>query len=176
MGYVNVYLQAIGALGGSNWGLEITEKRQIYIACVAPVFSYAAWIWYIPRIRGWTKSHDKQVRALTAIQRRAGRVISGGFHLTGIDAFNAELAILPTDLLLQRTQQMATMRLMSSPVYEWLNEQRIHHQHQLLQSGLEHTENTLSMAEIDIARIEIRLPFAIAPWWTPPSSLSDRLR
>lgn len=62
------------------------------------------------------RAFDKHLRVLTEVQRRAGKVISGGFKLVGADAFNAELHLLPLHLQLKQTQLQALTRLASSPL------------------------------------------------------------
>ncbi|THC87915.1 hypothetical protein EYZ11_012636 [Aspergillus tanneri] len=73
-------LQAISSLGRSKWGLAVKEKRMIYNMCIAPLALYDSSVRQYPRLHGRKKAHDKQVQVLTAIQRRAGHIVTGAFQ------------------------------------------------------------------------------------------------
>lgn len=85
------HLQVITTLKGSKWGLSLKELRLIFMSCIAPIALYAISVWHVPRMQGQMALHDKQVRALTVIQRHACKVISGGFCLVSGDTYNTKL-------------------------------------------------------------------------------------
>jgi hypothetical protein len=120
-------------------------------------------------------SRWQQVRALTAIQRHACKVISGGFRLVSGDAYNAELQLLPMKRRLHKLRMQALARIATSPAYKRICERRIHHPSPLLQSPMHLAEEELQLTmDMDLDKLEVRQPFSVPPWWTAAPISIDR--
>lgn len=130
-------LRAITLLGRSKWGPSLEDKRQVYNACVTPVALYGASVWQHPGAPKKKGMHDRQLRSLVAIQRRAGHSISGGFKVVSRDAFDAELHLLPITQRLRRNRLTALTRIAATPAYQRILRQRAFSQNQALHSALE---------------------------------------
>ena len=162
-------LQAVSALGGGKWGLSLKQLRLVYNACIAPIALYAAPVWYQPRVRGNAAAHDRQVRGLSAVQRRACKAISGGFRLVSGDAYNAELHLLPMSQRIQRLRLQSLARIATTPAYAEILNQRVYHRNPLLQTPLQRAEEELQLImNMDMDRLEMRHPFGAPPWWEAP--------
>jgi ribonuclease HI len=163
-------LQAISALGGSKWGLRLRELRHVYMACITPIMLYAASVWYTPPVRGRMRFHGRQKKVLNRIQRRAGKLIAGAFRTVSGTAFNAELQLTPMPLLLRQRRIQTLIRIATTPAYRMhILDRRRHHQNPLLHTPLESAEEEVELATgVDPRDLEIRLPWAVPPWWEPP--------
>lgn len=167
-------LQAIASLGGSSWGLSGHDRRLIYNACIAPVALYAASVWAKPRIRGFMRAHDRQVRTLTRIQRRAGQLITGAFRTTAADALDAELYLLPMRQRLRQARLQALTRTATLPRYAQIRQIRTYHRDPRLHSPLEASEEELLLqAGVDTEDLETRWPYVVPPWWEAPPVTID---
>ncbi|KAF7174349.1 hypothetical protein CNMCM5623_007004 [Aspergillus felis] len=172
-------LQAISALGGSKWGLRLRELRHIYTACITPIMLYAASVWYAPPARGRRRFHSQQVKVLNRIQRRAGKLIAGAFRTVSGAAFDAELHLTPMPLLLRQRRIQTLIRIATTPAYRMhiLDRRRRHHRNMLLQSPLEAAEEEVELATgVDPREMEIRLPWAVPPWWEPPEVVIEETK
>ncbi|KAK6810769.1 hypothetical protein RU639_013534 [Aspergillus parasiticus] len=113
--------------------------------------------------------HDRQLRSLEAIQRRAGHSISDGFKAVSRDAFDAELHLLPITQRLRRNRLTTLTRIATTPAYRRIPRQRAFSRNQALHSALEATEEELHLrADIDASRMEIITACIVPPWWELP--------
>jgi ribonuclease HI len=108
---------------------------------------------------------------LEQLQKSAAKTISGGFRTVAKDAFNAELHLMPIEIRARMHRTTALARIASSPAYrQILADRALHHRgNQSLRSPLDIAEEELHLAaDIDPRDLEIRTPFAVPPWWSPP--------
>lgn len=162
-------LQAISALGRSKWGLRLADKRLIYNACIVPRALYASSVWMSPDTHGAKAIRKRQLRILTAIQRRAAHGISGAFRKVSGDTLNAQLHLRPMSVRIEENRLKTLTRRSTSPAYRAIKLQRSHYRRPLLRTALETTEEDLELqAEYDIEDFEVRQPFVVPPWWEPP--------
>jgi Reverse transcriptase (RNA-dependent DNA polymerase) len=70
-------VNAMGMLGNSVRGLTPMQKRLLYPSCVVPMMTYGLRLWYFKgaRVQG-------SIKALSQVQARAVRWITGCFHTT----------------------------------------------------------------------------------------------
>jgi ribonuclease HI len=165
-------LQAISAVAGGTWGLQVSDLQKIYTACIASVALYACSAWLATNQRGTSWRYTRQLRALEQLQKNAAKAISGGFRTVSKDAFDAELFLMPIKIRARMQRTMALARIASSPAYKRIVANRAHHRrrNQDLRSPLETAEEEFQLAtDIDPQDMEIRAPFAVPPWWTPPN-------
>ena len=164
-------LQAISAVAGGTWGLHVEDLRQIYTACIASIVLYACSAWLVPGQHGTRWRYRRQMKMLEQLQKNAAKTISGGFRTVAKDAFNAELHLMPMEVRARMHRTAALARIASSPAYRRILEDRTLHVrgNQSLRSPLDMAEEELHLAAgIDARDLEIRTPFAMPPWWSPP--------
>ncbi|GAA92420.1 hypothetical protein AKAW_10534 [Aspergillus luchuensis IFO 4308] len=157
-------VQTLSSVGGSKWGLSLFEKRILYERFVVPQALYASPVWHIPRIHGQMLRHDQQIQTLTAIQRKAGHSIAGGFKAVAGDAFNAELHMMPMKQRLHETRLKTATRIASSNAYAAIVRSRIHSGKPLIRTPLEQAEVALLLqGGIDTQEVKLGLPHVTAP-------------
>lgn len=112
-------ISALTSISGFTWGTKTLSLRILYRATVAPIFCYAASIWYRPdNSSGRRVTLTKQAnRAFSAIQRRTGSVITNAYRTTAGPALNAELNLLPAELLLEQAAAQTWLRVSASPAW-----------------------------------------------------------
>ena len=106
------YALAIAGIAKSKWGSEFKYLRCLFMAVAAPRMDYAAIIWHRSDDT-WTASITAQLRALSSVQDRIMRAITGCFRITAIAAMEHETALLPpqwrlTNKILQILTRMMT--------------------------------------------------------------------
>lgn len=98
-------------------GLSQKHYRQLYIACVRPILTYASMAW-------WT-GKKTQEKKLERVQRRALREVVAAFCTTPIEAIEIEAPVPPIRLHLDQCARRAAMRLNKlstrNPVIQCLN-------------------------------------------------------
>lgn len=159
-------LQAISAVAGSTWGLQIEDLRQIYTACIASIALYACSAWLAPGQRGTRWRYQRQIQVLEQLQKNAAKTISGGFRTVAKDAFNAELHLMPIRIRAQMQRTTTLARIASSPAYRRIVADRAQHarHNQSLRSPLDIAEEEFYLAtDIDPLELEVRSPFAVPP-------------
>ena len=112
------------------------------------------------------------LQKLNTIQQRAGAIIAEAFRTTAGSALDVELFLLPMKQQLEKATGDATARILTSPIHHEIMEGRRPRQRkaQKLQSPIERTTRQ-GMADSWIPNTtpEIRHPYVVPPWWTPPS-------
>jgi hypothetical protein len=111
------------------------------------------------------------MRVLNRIQKRAGKAISGGFRLVSGDAYNAELNLLPMGKALRQRRIQALLRIATTPAYHrHMLKRRSHHRNHATHSPLQSAEEEVHLGTgVDPQELEVRLPYAVPPWWTRPN-------
>ena len=100
--------------------------------------------------------------------------MSGGFKAVAGCAFNAELHLTPMAQRLRDARLKSATRVATSPAYEGIVKRRVHHRQLNLRTPLEHAEEELLLrGDIDLQDVEIRLPYVVPPWWSPPRVTID---
>ena len=164
-------LQAISAVAGGTWGLQVEDLRRIYTACIASIVLYASSAWLAPGQHGTRWRYSRQLKMLEQLQKNAAKTISGGFRTVAKDAFNAELHLMPMEIRARMHRTTTLARIASSSAYRRILADRAHHVrgNQNLRTPLDIAEEELYLAaDIDPQDLEIRTPFAVPPWWSPP--------
>ncbi|PKX89129.1 uncharacterized protein P174DRAFT_472022 [Aspergillus novofumigatus IBT 16806] len=111
------------------------------------IMLYAASVWYAPPARGRKRLHSQQTKVSNRIQRRAGKLIAGAFRTVSGAAFNAELHLTPTPLLLRQRRIQTFIRIATTPAYRMhILDRRRHHRNALLHSPLEAAEEEVELA------------------------------
>src|SRR5205814_5600964 len=90
---VTKYALAIAEIAKSRWGPEFKYLRRLFTAVAAPRIDYAAIIWHRPEDTR-TAPTTSQLRALSSLQGRIMRAITGCFRITAIAALAYETALL----------------------------------------------------------------------------------
>src|SRR5436190_8888139 len=106
------YALAIAGIAKSKWGPEFKYLRRLFTAVAVPRIDYAAIIWHRP---GDTRTAPttSQLSALSSVQGKMMRAITGCLRTTSIAAMEHETALLSpqwrlTGKILQTITRMAT--------------------------------------------------------------------
>jgi ribonuclease HI len=165
------YALAIAGIAKSHWGPSFKHLRQLFTAVAAPRIDYAAIIWHRPQDTR-TAPTTAQLQALSSVQGRIMRAITGCFRTTAIAAMEHETALPPpqwrlSSKILRTVTRMATTAT-NHPIHAWITraakhggppylsniENLIKHYPQYIQPGLEHIS-----------------PYLRPPWWSFPASI-----
>ena len=92
--------RAVNCLAGSTWGATFQKWRLIYNAVVQPMLTFAAAIWHQPK--GTSEATKGHAKALAVIQNDCLRTIHGAYKATPVPVLEAEAAIAPMELQLDR--------------------------------------------------------------------------
>ena len=149
------YALAIAGIAKSGWGPEFKYLRRLFTAVAAPRIDYAAIIWHRPKDT-CTAPTTSQLQALSSIQGRIMRAITGCFRTTAITAMEHETALLSpqwrlTDKILRTITRMMTTAI-NHPIHTWITqalkdgnrpyisnlENLIKHYPEYIQPGMEH--------------------------------------
>ena len=88
----------------SEWGLNPTACRKLYLSCIIPISDYGSEIWYNGK-----KKYEKLFQNL---QNRMIRKILGTFKTTHIQAMEIKSLVLLVKLRLSIKNQKYTIRLL----------------------------------------------------------------
>ncbi|MEA2885628.1 MAG: hypothetical protein QOH32_4996, partial [Bradyrhizobium sp.] len=98
---------ALRILSNTQKGLSAIHMRRIYIACVRPLLTWGAPIWY-------TGHRDiSRVRMLEGVQSKAVRHILGAFRSSPTWATHHLASILPLHIYLDKQKDLAAARLLT---------------------------------------------------------------
>lgn len=116
----------LAMLANTVRGLSQVNVRRLYQACVVPVITYAAAVWW-PNKKGkdgklvGKKQHEKDMER---VQRKALRIICAAFKTTPISALEVEASIAPIRHTLDQAVRQCALRFnklsLSSPIVERL--------------------------------------------------------
>ena len=95
---------AIQNLMKSEWGLNPTACRQLYLSCIVPISDYSSEIWY--------KGQKKYEILFQILQNRMIRKILGTFKTTPVQSMEIESHVLPVKLRLLMKNQKYAIRLL----------------------------------------------------------------
>ena len=158
-------LGAISALAGSTWGVGIRELRHIYTACILPLttFGITAWLPDSTPGGGQVTRYSRTIMKLRALQKQAGKAISGGYARVAGEAYNIELNLLPVDIHMEMAAIRSTLRIMSSPTFKRLENQPS--ANAPLARFIAQIEQRTGKS---IANLEVKMPYIHAPWASLP--------
>lgn len=106
-------LERLRMLANTRSGLHQTMCRQLYIACVLPILTYASVVWH----KGSDSYGMKgKVDTLDKVQRKALRWITGAFRTTPVRALELEAGILPMKHQLDLIRGLYATRLLTYDV------------------------------------------------------------
>ena len=165
------YALSIAGIARSRWGPEYKYLRRLFTAVAAPRIDYAAIVWHRP---GDTRTAPttSQLKALSSVQGRIMRSITGCFRTTAIAALEYETALLPPQWrLINKTLQAATRMIAapaSHPIHKWINQA-------LERGGLPYMSNLGNLAKQYPKHIQLGMegiaPFVRPPWWSTPATV-----
>ncbi len=100
--------RAIKCLAGSTWGATFQKCRLVYNAVMRPMLTFAASIWHQPK--GTSEATKSHIKRLAIIQNDCLRTVLGAFKATPVPVLEAEAAIAPIEIQLDRLvmQQQAS--------------------------------------------------------------------
>ena len=162
------YAFAIAGVSKSKWAPGFQYLRRLFTAVAAPRMDYAAIIWHRPEDTR-TAPTTSQLRALSSIQGRIMRSITGCFRTTAITAMEHETALNPpkwrlTNKILQTATRMITAAT-SHPIQTWIARAVRH-------GGPPHMSNLGNLIKhypeyIQPNMMEHIDAYIRPPWWTP---------
>src|SRR5277367_4341412 len=169
---VTKYAIAIAGIAKSRWGPEFKYLKRLFTAVAAPRIDYAAIIWHRP-MDTHTAPTTSQLRALSSLQGRIMRAITGCFRTTAITAMEHETELLSpqwhlTNKILRTITRMITTAE-NHPIHARITrafrdgnrphitnlENLIKHFSEYIQSNMEHIETYIR-----------------PPWWKLPATTS----
>src|SRR5436190_5432194 len=115
----------MAGIAKSRWGPEFKCLRRLFTAVAAPRMDYAAIIWHRPKDTH-TAPTTSQLRALSSLQGRIMRAITGCFRTTAITAMEHETGLLSpqwhlTDKMLRTITRMMTTAV-NHPIHIWITQ------------------------------------------------------
>src|SRR5437667_4302333 len=120
---VTKYAIAIGEIAKSRWGPEFKYLKRLFTAVAAPRIDYAAIIWHRPKDT-CTAPTTAQLRALSSVQGRMMRAITGCFRTTAITAMEHETNLISPEWHLTnkilRTITHMTATAENHPIHAWI--------------------------------------------------------
>ena len=159
------YALAIAGIAKSKWGPEFKYLRRLFTAVAAPRIDYAAIIWHRP---GDTRTAPttSQLQALSSLQGRIMRAITGCFRTTAIAAMEHETALLSPQWRLTskilRTITRMTTTADNHPIHAWITRALRH-------GGPPHTSNLGNLIKHYPEYIQPNMEHIAAyirpPWW-----------
>ena len=162
------YALAIAGIAKSRWGPEFKCLRRLFTAVAAPRMDYAAIIWHRPEDTQIASS-TSQLMALSSVQGRIMRAITGCFRTTAITAMEHETALAPPkwrliDKILQTATRMATTET-NHPIQAWIKRAIKH-------GGPPHMSNLGNLVKhypeyIQPDKMEHISAYIRPPWWMP---------
>ncbi len=102
-------VNAMLMLGNSNRGLSPLQRRTLYIACVQPLLTYGAPVWFR------SKGAKQLIQPLATAQNRALRWITGAFRTTPVGALHSFAGVMPIHLHCKKLQQRYFLRIHTLP-------------------------------------------------------------
>ena len=115
-------------------------------------------------LRGGQRPRYLQTMAkLTALQKRAGKVISGAYARVAEEAYNIELNLLPIDLQMEIASHRTALKIMSTSTFKTPED-----------SPSQNVPLTRLIAQIEartgksIFNLELKKPYTHAPWESLP--------
>jgi hypothetical protein len=92
---------------------------------ILPQVLYGCSAWYKSRNRHTSgnphKTKSKMAHILAPLHRRAAQIITGTFRTTAASAAEVEVYLLPIDQLLEKTSLHTTLRILSTPLYDYID-------------------------------------------------------
>src|SRR5437667_7435092 len=120
---VTKYTIAISGIAKSRWGPEFKYLKRLFTAVAAPRIDYAAIVWHRPKDTHTTPT-TAQLRALSSLQGRIMRAITGCFHTTAITAMEHETELLSPQWHLTSKILRTVTRMISTaknhPIQVWI--------------------------------------------------------
>ena len=104
-------INGLRCLGNTVRGLSQRHFRLLYVACVFPILTYGATVWYRPH-----KQVKTLVRKLEVVQNKAIRMITGAFKTTPIELIQLRSFLPPIEVWLKKLNQQAAIRLHKLPL------------------------------------------------------------
>lgn len=170
-------LGAFSSITNSTWGYTVTDMRKVYQGAIVPAIFFGSSIWYAAVYGHGNKGfQDKMTKTLERIQKRAATLISGTFKTTAGAALEVELYLPPVNLLINKLNSEALIRIMGSPVEHLIYEERSPGKRTArLQTPLQHM-TTQAATILDpllmtdhLGAMEPKDPFIVPPWWEKPA-------
>ena len=161
------YALAIAGIAKSRWGPKFKYLRRLFTAVAAPRIDYAAIIWHRPRDTR-TAPTTSQLQALSSVQGRIMRAITGCFRTTAIAAMEHETGLLPpqwrlTSKILRTITRMKTTAT-NHPIHAWITKALRH-------GGPPHMSNLGNLIKHYPEYLQQNLEHIAAyirpPWWEP---------
>ena len=112
-------INRLRCLGNTVKGLSQRHFCLLYVACVFPILTYGATVWYRPH-----KQVKSLIRKLEVVQNKAIRMITGAFKTTLIELIQLRSFLPPIEVWLKKPNQQAAICLhklpLLSPVIQYL--------------------------------------------------------
>lgn len=169
---VNKTVNALGALGNSNWGVSMLEMRKIYRGVAIPQMMYGCSIWSNARDTGqaYTK---RTLQVLQSLQARRARAICGAFKTTSFAALDIETFLLPIKRQIEKNNVEALGRVLSCNGLDGvLSVQRADHCQRRKDRCISPLENIRRCVRNygweEMNTLERVPAFLTPPWWQGP--------
>ena len=162
---VTNYALAIAGIAKSKWGPEFKYLKRLFTAVAAPRMDYAAIIWHRPEDTR-TAPTTAQLQALSSVQGRIMRAITGCFRTTAIAAMEHETTLLSpqwrlTSKVLRSATRMGTATA-NHPIHQWITRA-------VKCGGPPYMSNLENLAKhySEYIRLELECidPYVRPPWW-----------
>jgi ribonuclease HI len=164
----------MGSISRSTGGTTFPYIKRLYTSVIKPCTQYAAIIWYRP----WDKTSptQKQVTALTTVQRHAMKAMLSTFRTAPTDLLQRGSQTTPVHLSLENQVLKSFTRMQTAPpnhsIHSWIQRARLQHQTTTLSftSVLEHLARQFPQyAGLgNAAPLETIYPYIVTPWWEKP--------